>query len=77
MSGRGSGTHTWPTTCPVCGGAYTLTNFMKRRRQPTGRGGWQITDTHVMACLRKAGRDPWEEVYSRRVRLGDPQAVRH
>lgn len=56
MSGRGA--LVWPMSCPVCGQTYMLTNFMRRTR-PGSSGGWEKTDVHVMACLRRAGRDPW------------------
>lgn len=43
--------HSWRRTCPVCGNRYRLTNFMYRDDPEHPR---LKTDTHVLACRRKA-----------------------
>lgn len=50
---NGSRTH----YCPVCRYGYTFTNWMRRRGVPAVIKGERrlMTDTHQIACARKAG----------------------
>ena len=36
--------------CPNCGKAYRWIGWMNRRER-SSRGGWHVTDTHIMACV--------------------------
>ncbi len=43
----------WFQECPVCEQEYVLTNYMRRTTKIPGNG-YVSTDTHVIACKRKA-----------------------
>lgn len=42
--------------CPYCGEKYNRTNWMRRNGQPKGPGGHILSDTHLIACARKAAK---------------------